>query len=274
MVRLISLSTIAILLFLNLTALVFEGLILKIILEPFNIKLLSKEWFGLNVLSSLGNMVLPFGGWGVRGLYLKKKYNFSSANFLSVLTVVTIFELIIFSLGGLVGLIYLGSADLIAQTLLLIFSIVTFICLIFILITFKFKPSQNSFLNRLAQISQSWQWLKNQKQILVKIILLMIGYFLVSALIFLFAFQTFGFAINYLSTFIPTCLSNYTLIIRLLPASIGFYEGAVIYTSRLFNFNVSQGLLVAEIVRVSYLFWLLVLAPIFSYILLKNNKRI
>jgi len=261
-IKTISVSDIIILLILNFVALIFEGMILKIILQPFKINLKSMEWFGLNVLSSFGNVVFPFGGWGVRGVYLKKKHNFDYASFLSVLAVITI-----------IGLTYwwakTGSID---QWLWIIFSLVTVGGLAFILLPIKLQIKPSGFFNRLSEILKSWEWLKEQKLVLIKIILLMIGYFVVNATIFYWAFRVFGFSIPWLANFIPNCLSNYTLIIRLLPASIGVYEGAVVYSARLFSLDVAQALVVAEVVRLTYLFWLFVLTPVFSYILIKKTK--
>lgn len=64
-----------------------NGLILKYFLEPFDIRLRFKEWFGLSVITTMGNYLTPFRGGAVaRAVYLKKKHKFSYSYFLSTLS--------------------------------------------------------------------------------------------------------------------------------------------------------------------------------------------
>jgi uncharacterized membrane protein YbhN (UPF0104 family) len=250
-----------------------QGLIFKIIVEPYHIKLSFFEWFGLGVLNYLGNMFLPFGGWGVRAWYLKKHYQFHYTNFLSVLAAVSVLEFLIFSVGGLIGLgwryLVNGSVNL---SLISLFTGVLIIALLIILSPFEFKQSSNKFFKHFFEISQSWHNLRRQKSELTKIAFLMIIYFLTNTLLFFLAFQIVGIKIPFIFAFIPNCLSDYSFVIRILPASFGFYEGAVVYSTKILNATVTQGLLVAEIVRAANFGWLIIFGPIFG-LFLKSRKN-
>ena len=83
-----------------------NGLIYKITLKSFNIKLKFNEWFGLSVITSFYNLVTPLqGGLAVRSLYLKKKHNFSHSNFISITSLVMIVNSIIAALIAIYALI-------------------------------------------------------------------------------------------------------------------------------------------------------------------------
>lgn len=58
----LSLKYLGILLFLSLLEIFLVGLLTKIITKSFRIDLTSREWFGLSVVTRLGNYLLPFKG--------------------------------------------------------------------------------------------------------------------------------------------------------------------------------------------------------------------
>ena len=61
-----------------------NGIKIKYLAEPFGIKLIFKEHFGLSVVTSFYNMITPFrGGLAAKAVYLKNKHGFSYTNYLA-----------------------------------------------------------------------------------------------------------------------------------------------------------------------------------------------
>lgn len=88
--------------------LINNGLILKYFLESFKIKLEFKEWFGLSVITTMGNYLTPFRGGAVaRAVYLKKIHQFSYSYFLSTLAGIYIVIFLVYSFIGLLAMFFL-----------------------------------------------------------------------------------------------------------------------------------------------------------------------
>lgn len=101
----LSLKFFVILLFLSLLQIFLVGLFTKIITRSFGVILNSREWFGLSVITSLGNYLLPFkGGAGIRGVYLKKYHDFPYPYFLTVLVATSIIIFFVNSGIGMAGM--------------------------------------------------------------------------------------------------------------------------------------------------------------------------
>ncbi|MDD5039547.1 MAG: lysylphosphatidylglycerol synthase transmembrane domain-containing protein [Patescibacteria group bacterium] len=88
-----------------------NGIQNTVLLRPFNIRLKTSEWFGVSVVNSFWNY-LPFqGGLVAKGLYLKRRYQFSYTEYLSMLTasyLITFFVVGIVGLAGLVAALWNG----------------------------------------------------------------------------------------------------------------------------------------------------------------------
>src|SRR3990172_6330318 len=104
-----------------LTALFFAESLL-----PFRIKLCFKEYFGLTMITLMGNYLLPFSGIGVRAVYMKNVYKFSYRNFFTTVLANWITNFLIYSLAGLLALFfYYQATGQINWPLLIIFGAVT-----------------------------------------------------------------------------------------------------------------------------------------------------
>jgi len=263
---------------LSLVALVFlilQGWIYQIIIEPFKIKLKFTEWFGLAVLATLGSTVFPFGGFGFRAAYLKTKHNFPYSHFLSTLAAATAIELFIMSLTGVVGsvLVYLQFH---------LFSLVIFLLYLIVFLIFGglllFKPKvpqfKNQILQKLANILDGFRILREDRGQMKKLFLAFFLYAVFLSTMFYLAFHAFKLNISASQAMIPASLSDYTIFISILPASLGFYEGAIAFSARFFGFSLAQGLFISALMRVANVSWVFILSPVFGYFLFKRGKKI
>jgi len=169
-IRLLSLEDFLILLLFTLMYFGVQGMILKTIVEPFGVRLKFKEWFGIMMVTLMGNFLIPFGGFGFRAGYLKKVYSFDYTYFGSTLGAVCLIEFLIFTLGGIVSLIFLYfHAKIFNLTLAVLLAVILLICLIFLFFSPKMPDFKNKILWRIGNIIESWYSLKNNRELLQKL---------------------------------------------------------------------------------------------------------
>ena len=109
LIRQISLIDLAILLCIRLAFLVQNGIGLDLLARKFGVKLKLTEWFGLAMVTAMGNYLTPFyGGMVSRAVYLKQKHSLPYASFLSVLTASYLIGFTLIGLLGMTGVLLVG----------------------------------------------------------------------------------------------------------------------------------------------------------------------
>lgn len=273
-VRLVSVNYLIILGFLGIINLTLQGLSLYIIVKPFGINLKWREWLGITTLTLLGNYVFPFGGLGFRAAYLKKVYKFDYTYFVSTLAALYLIQFLVYAVGGLIGLLFIyNSKGTLDWRIFSVFAIVLIVCLVFIFFSPKLPVFKNRLYTRFLGIINSFYEIKTNKILMRQLAWLTILSFLSGSLIFYFSYQALHFNVTFFNSLTVAALSNYTLLIRITPASFGIYEGIIVYSTYMLNLTIANGLMVAAITRLVSLAWILTLGPYFSYILLYKKKR-
>lgn len=273
-IRLISLSNFSLLMLVVPVYFIVQGIILKVILSCYGINLKFKEWFGLTAVTLFGNLIFPFGGAGLRATYLKKYHSFEYSWFISTLFLDLIINFIIYTAGGVLALflIYLKS-NFIDKNLLIIFSIVIFASFLCWFFPKNILKSNNFFLKRVNLVMAHWYEVKKNYSLIWRLIFWSFFQFIFGTLIFYFSALSLGFRITLIDSFLPNCLSLYALIISFVPASLGFYEGAVVWGFHILGFTIPQGLALSIVSRLAVVSWTLVLGLIFGYLLFKLKFR-
>jgi len=249
-----------------------QGLIIKIVVQPFGIDLKFREYFGLLAVTLMGNFLIPFSGLGFRGIYLKKVYKFSYADFMTTLIAVWVINFLIYSPGGLIGLIFLkyrlGIFDWRLATIFLGVWAISILALFPLKLT-KIKNRLVAFINQALG-----RWQKFQTPTLIQnLVYLTIIQFFITALIFYLCYRIYGFKINFMDTFLPNSLGLYSFFIRLVPGNLGIFELAVVYPSKVLGLSAAQGLSVSAANRLVNLVWTFALGLIFSYILVRPTNK-
>lgn len=273
-VRIISVIDLVILFLLTPIYFYSQAIILKLILKSFGIKLRFNEWFGLTMMTMMGNFILPFSGLGFRAVYLKKVYGFDLRHFISTLSAIWIVNFLVFTAAGLFALVFIWrqghSFDL--KTALFL-GVLFLLALILWFIPFgKFK-SKNKFLKRFNLISESWQKVKTDRELVIRLVYWSTIELFLFVMTFYFAFRTFGFNISFVGAFLPASLTNFSYFVRLLPASFGLYEGAILYASKVLGFTAVQALTVTALTRLIFSLWIFSLGLTFSYLLSKKPSK-
>lgn len=273
-IKQISLTNIFVIAFFVLINFIAIGLTLKTVLAPFKVNLRFKEWFGLTMLTSLGNLFVPAGGLGMRAYYLKKIHNFQYTHFLSTFAAVSIIDILLFGLTGILGLFYIfWQKGFLHIPLLILFVSVISACLIALRLSPNFKSSKNRFLQKIINVFQSFSVLKKEPGLILKLVLTT-GLNLISSIfIYFFILRALGLTISYPEAFLPAALGDYGAYIRILPASFGFFEGGVIFSSQVVGATTAQAVLAAALVRIVVIGWTIILGLFFTWFLIWRKEK-
>ncbi|MDD5638485.1 MAG: lysylphosphatidylglycerol synthase transmembrane domain-containing protein [Candidatus Pacebacteria bacterium] len=257
--------------------LISNGLILKYLLDPFKIKLKPKEWFGLSVITSMGNYLTPFrGGAMAKAIYLKKVYQFPYSYFLSTLAGIYVIMFLVYSFVGLIAMFFLYHSLEIFNVLIFVVFLVVFLSLLGIVIfSPKIKESKYSFINKFIKVFNGLHLIKSNKRSIRSIgliSLIMVG---IMVLRIFLEFKVFGLEISFLSALFLSIVSILGSFISITPGALGIREAMVVFTATVMNIPASQVLAVSILDRVIILAVIFILGPIFSYILMnrKNDKN-
>lgn len=250
-----------------------RGLFNKVLLQSFDLELKFKHWFGVTVITALGNYIFPFGGVGLRATYLKKFHSFSYTFFVSTLMALYVIQFFIYSLVGLACLLFLYfKAGSLHSGLFVFFLLIIILCAVFIAFSSERPAHKNKLLNYISKAVNGWNRLKKDRILLLKLFNLLVARLIVSSLILYFAFLAFDYRIGIPEVVLTTCLVIFSTLLRITPGSLGIQEGAFVICSELFGLSIAQGLLVAGLVRVVDVIVIFTLGPLFSYLLI--NERV
>ena len=251
----------------------FQGFVLKHSVSPYGVKLKFSEHFGIIIVTFFSNYIIPFLGFGVRGVYLKKKHGLKYKDFSQSLIGVLVIEWSIFALIAVVAatsLFWSGQPVSYLLVLLMVGILCGFVFL------FAVRPNWVPDFLPLSKIIKGvladWQSYTNHRKALG----LVAFYTMLEAICFAFAF-----VIAYKALFpeVPAAasvfaasLSDLSLIIRILPASAGSLEGALQLAMLPYGLAFSDNLSVALITRAALAVIFIPLGPIFFWHLLKLSN--
>jgi len=268
----IPISYILILLVIQVLLLVTNGLFLKALTLKFNIHLKMTEWFGLAVVTTMGNYVTPFsGGLLFRATYLKHQHSFSFTKFA---TLIYANYLINFWSIGVIGTLSILIVDPTGtnRMVLLFFLMVVLILSIIILLPVTKIPG-NSKLNRIINSSiDGWLLIKRDKKLLTKLISYTLANIILNTLAFWVACSALGFTISLFASVIISLVAAFSIVIKITPANLGIHEAIIGFSAPLVGIGAGEGLMTALVIRGTGIIVIFLLGTLFSYLLTKQLK--
>lgn len=247
----VPLKTLVFLYLLYIVALFLSGLFTKYVTDAFSVRLTVFESFVLSIGTSAANYLAFFrGGAGVRAIYLKLRHGFSFTDFLSSLMILSVLQLFVSSLLGLIGLGMLVSGgkpfDL---PLSLFFGITVLACLGAMLCDIRIKEGKHFPLKQISGIINNWALMKKHPRLILMFIFISTIYFIVIALQTRIAFAVYGVDLSwdgvvfYSAGQIPVSYANLT------PGGLGIQEAFTIYMGRALQYTPTQAVLVQALIR-------------------------
>jgi len=262
------------LLILRLLFLIINGLILKIYAEKFKIHLNHWEWVGLSFTTSLGNYIAPFsGGILYRAGYLKLKHNLSLTRFTILLASNYLLTFWCVALMGLVSSISLMvNSSCIPSQVPIFFGMVVIILIMMNLLPKPELSSQRWITKKIFEAYEGLIMLTQDKKLLIKIIFLIVLNNLIIGLAFFVGYQSIGIEILFPQALIISLITVFSLLINITPANLGIQEGVVSFASSTLNIGVSEGLIVALIVRGITMILIFTIGPYFLFLFSNKNS--
>ncbi len=260
---------------LTIITIILNGNKIEILTRYYNLKLKFKEWFGLSAITTMSNYLAPFGlGMSLRGIYLKKKHNFSYKLFLTTLATSYLTSFLLYSLVGILIILYAYLKYNFFNLLISLIFIITFIaCLAIIIFSPKIRYSKNKYVNHFIWIINNWNKMKKNWRLLIKLSLNDFFSLLNYSIRIFFIFYILSNKISFTSGILISLLTLFSLIIGLTPASIGVKEALIVYSTTVIGKSINLGILVAAIDRGVSIVYVFILGGIFSYLLLKNLRN-
>lgn len=251
--------------------LVTNGLYQKTFAKKFEIDLKFVEWFGLSVVTTMGNYITPFsGGMVARAAYLKHQHEFAYARFA---TLIASNYLVVFWVVGVVGFSILAVFFPLKEvylSLALIFLVVSLVISMLILLPNIRLPGNYRLARILNTSLEGWNIVKNDRRLLAQLVLYTVANILLNGLSFWIAYTALGVQIPFNSALLISLIGIFSVFLNITPGNLGIQEIVVSISSNLLGAGSGEGLIVALIVRTATLLLVFVLGPIFSYILAKR----
>lgn len=255
---------------------VFLGLFNKVIMQYLEVPLEFKEWYGLSVVSTFWNYLMPFrAGAGVRALYLKKVHNFTITNFLGTIAALYFIHFFVNSAIGLICVffIYVHYQFLnisISTFFLIVFAGVTF----FMFLSPQLPHFQNRIFRKIEEIVYGWYKIRENNKLIIKLILIVIFNAAIGLFTVFFSFRAYGVDLSLLKSLLISTLFAFSTLINITPGSLGITEAIMVFSAQIFQITPAQGLVAAGLIRVTNLSLVFTLGPIFSYVLSLNVHKI
>ena len=250
--------------------LLINGLLLKFSAEKFSLQLFPWEWFGLSVVTAMGNYLTPFsGGMLLRATYMKRRHGFQFSKFATILGANYLIYFWVISLVGVGVTAWAWTAA--SVKVLLIFFLVVWVLISLLAILPVVKLSGSHWFIVCANVMfEGWELMKSDSGLLIRMVLLALANIILNAASFWFACHALGFSVSFMAAAIVSLVAVFSVVIKLTPANLGVYEAMVCFTAPLVGLTVGEGLIAAILLRGVAIVPVFLLGPCFSYMLTRE----
>jgi uncharacterized membrane protein YbhN (UPF0104 family) len=241
-----------------------NGFVSYAMLKQLGSRIQMLECLSLSVVSTGANVLTPIqGGTVVRAVYLKRRHNFKYSDFLATLVACQVLIVIISCLFAAAALAWMSfiehrpglGALLAALTLCLVISVVA--CFLP-----RISLKGNWLLDKVAEVTDGWYWLRAQPLFLVKLSALVGMHVGLQLLSFWTACAAIGMQLGFVEAMAIGAIGNLASILSITPGSLGIYEAVVAFVGATLAVVPAQSVMAALVLRVVLLVLLLVLTPL------------
>ena len=249
--------------------LILNGILLREFALKYRIPLMPKEWFGLSVVTTMGNFITPFsGGLIARATYLKHRHALPYARFASLLAAN---YLVYFGVVGIVGVItsmvFMDKSGY-YWPVVLFFALVTLIISTLVMLPSAKLPWHNRLAAIINNSLEGWSLIRSDKVLLGKLMLYTLANIFLHGFSFWIAFYALkGEPISFGPVFLISLLSVFSTLGNVTPGNLGIQEAVISICSGMFGIGAGIGLLASLLIRAATIIPAFILGPIFSFLL-------
>lgn len=238
--------------------------LIKVSVRSQGITLSFVEWFGLNVYSSLLNLLLPLrAGLSIKGVYLKKVHGLKYAAFVGLQGGLNLLQLIFILLSGAILLFVIGLRENSA----IIALVVAILCMTVsaMILVIRNMNENSTYRRTLATAYRSFIGLARNTSILLRLVFDNVLILALAGFAFYLAMNDIGYHIGILSALFTIVAITIVNIVNLTPGNLGVQEFGAAYISQMLGGSFDAGFIAMLLVRcVSVSCWLLLSPFIFS----------
>ena len=269
LIRRISLIDLVILLCIRLAFLVENGIGLDLLARKFGVKLSLMEWFGLAMVTAMGNYLTPFyGGMVSRAVYLKQKHTLPYSSFLSVLTASYLISFTLIGFLGMTGILLVGW-----ETQTFYWNLFAFFCIVststlFLMFGPRVKIRIGGRIGKaITNALDGWDLIRRDFVLIAKLSGLGLVNLLTIALGTYVSYHALGSQVSFGVVVLIAMMATFSLFVGITPGNLGIQEAIISFSSAYLGAGFNVGILASLLLRVATLLIVFSLGPVFSYIL-------
>lgn len=253
----------------------FQGFILSHSVSPYGVKLSFMEHFGIIIVTFFSNYMIPFLGFGVRGVYLHRKHKLAYKDFIQTMIGVLAIEWAVVAVMALISVSVLFAGGQAINVLLAFLMIAILAGFVFLMVIRPgWIPSILPFSGAAKALMSDWQHYASHKETLMRVMVYTVLEVVSFAFAFVVVYKTLFPQVPVAASVFASALSDLSLIIRILPASAGSLEAALQMAMSPYGLSFNDNLSVALITRAALAVIFIPLGPFFFWwLLIKSGVR-
>ena len=270
----IRLSFVILIIFLTLIEFYINGYMIKILLEPFNIKVKIKEFLGLSLITTFGNYIAFFrAGTSAKAVYLKKYHNLPFSSFIAASGAGYVVTLLVYGLLGIIFSLWMLVSQNFNIILFYLFLII-FLGSILSILYFPKMPSANNFiLKQVYNILDGWHKLRKNHHFILHFSTISLLLYVISTFKLYLLYHSLSYDISITAALFLSLLANLSVLFSITPAGLGIREAMLAFTSQLLEIGIKSGIYVSAVERGITIILVSILTPIFTYVLYKKTTQ-
>ncbi len=246
-----------------------NGLVWRELVGHFGVRLRAAEWFGLAMITSMANYMMPFrGGAAVRAAYLKQRRGFSLGHFGSTFASGLAFQVLtrlVVALGCLVVLAVLGRRS--SGVLIGVCGAGTLAVVATMVFTPRFRRPDNRVMAAIWQVGDGWRRLHRNAALVARVFALSVAATLGTALMYFVALRALGTDVGILLAATVSVFSEMVGLLSVTPAGLGVHEAAAALSADLLGAQAAMALVAVLLLRGAMIFVSFTLGPLFLALL-------
>lgn len=231
-----------------------NGIMMRLLAAPFNVRLGVYESTRVSLLGSLGNFFASSGaGVGVRALYLKKNHNLAYKDYLATLYGNYLLIFIVNAVAGLLSLLLTGDKGGMLYWLATAFFcalLATASVLCFVPLKLKVGPSLAGKVSKmLNSMTQGWQLVARNKQVFKGLMAVAVGQLVITIGIIYLQVQALGLSVSFAGLIFLAVLTALSVFVSLTPANVGIKEAVYLLSASIVGLSSGDILSIAIVDR-------------------------
>ena len=222
-------------------ALFVGGFQLNLFLRGYGVALPWYRWFGIYMMMTIGNTVTPVrGGTGMCAVYLKSVHGLNYGRFAMVLLGTYVLSALVNSALSLVGI---GAAYVTQGWFSMSLVIVSVVILLGCVATFfipNLGESDRWGWKYVVRMINGWHELVHDRSLLWRVALVTFALNMAQAGCYVFVYRALGIRVHPFAVVTIVSLGTIGALVSLTPASLGFYDAAIIAVPTVFGLTVAE----------------------------------